>query len=310
MTRLSRELRRGHTVILDGGTGTELERRGAAMHGDTWCAMATLTHPALLRDIHSDYIRAGASVITTNTFSTNRNLLEPSGLAAEFEPLNRLAVALAREAREQCDAQDRVVVAGSMSHQIPVVPGADQRDQNAVPDPATASANFREMAELLGESGVDLILLEMMSDPQLANPAIEAALATGLPVWVGFSVRADAEQRPVSYACPSLSAADMLDRVELEGVELIGMMHSNVHLIDAMLPLLRDRWTGPFMAYPDSGYFKMPHWHFVDIIEPAELVARSLQWRASGVQVLGGCCGLGVSHIAALAQAHATPMPT
>jgi methionine synthase I (cobalamin-dependent) len=54
------------------------------------------------------------------------------------------------------------------------------------------------------------------------------------------------------------------------------------------------------MAYPDSGYFKMPHWQFVDILPVDDFVAYSRQWIAAGVQIVGGCCGLGVEHIEAL----------
>lgn len=67
-----------------------------------------------------------------------------------------------------------------------------------------------------------------------------------------------------------------------------------------LLALLREVFHGPLMAYPNSGYFAMPHWHFVDIMSPAELVAFSRGWQAMGVQIMGGCCGLGVDHIHAL----------
>ena len=79
ITTIQRELTEGSVIVLDGGTGTELERRGAAMHTGAWCAMATLTVPETLREIHEDYIRAGARVITANTFSANRLMLEPAG---------------------------------------------------------------------------------------------------------------------------------------------------------------------------------------------------------------------------------------
>lgn len=295
------DLAAGKIIVIDGATGTELERRGAAMHDQAWCAMATLTAPELPRGVHEDYIRAGARVITTNTFSSNRNMLEPAGLGPRFEELNRRAVALAREARERAGAAGRVAIAGSMSHQIPVIGGGDQRDTRAVPATEVAEANFREMAELLAASGVDLILLEMMSDPELAGPAIAAAVATGLPVWVGFSVRAAGSGLPVAYAKPELSAAEMFDAVALDGVRVAGVMHSNADVIAPAVDLLKRRWPGPLMAYPDSGYFKMPHWQFVDILPVDDFVTRSRSWTAGGVQVVGGCCGLGVEHIKALA---------
>ena len=55
-------------------------------------------------------------------------------------------------------------------------------------------------------------------------------------------------------------------------------------------------------AYPDSGFFRMPEWQFTDIIAPADLVGEARHWIAKGARVLGGCCGLGIDHIAALAD--------
>ena len=297
---IEHNLTAGNIIIMDGATGTELERRGATMHNKAWCAMATLTDPELLRGIHEDYIRAGARIITANTFSTNRHMLEPAGLGPCFAELNQQAVALARQARDRTGTVGRVAVAGSMSHQVPMIGDTDQRDAQAMPSPAVAAANFREMAELLAASGVDLILMEMMSDPELANPAIAAAVATGLPVWVGFSVRADASGSPVAHARPELSAAEMFAQIMLDSVRVTGVMHSNVNTITPTLELLKRHWSGPLMVYPDSGYFKMPHWQFVDILSTDDFVAVSRQWIAAGVQVIGGCCGLGVSHIKAL----------
>ena len=306
---IERDLAAGKTLVIDGATGTELERRGAAMHDQAWCAMATLTAPERLREVHEDYIRAGARVVTANTFSTNRIMLEPAGLGSRFEELNRQAVEIARQARERMGADGRVAVAGSMSHQVPIISGADRRDARAVPPPEVAEARFRELAGLLAASGVDLLLLEMMSDPDLANPAIAAALATGLPVWVGFSVRAGRSGSLVAYARPELGAAEMLDAIALDGVRVAGVMHSQVDTTAPTIELLKRRWAGPLLAYPDSGYFKMPHWQFVDIIPVDDFVAYNRQWIASGVQVVGGCCGLGVEHIEALSAAIGTNSP-
>ena len=86
------------TVILDGATGTELQRRGAPMDDDAWCAVATATHPDQLRAIHEDYIRAGADIVTANTFASARHLLERAGIGERTAELQRLAVRLAREA--------------------------------------------------------------------------------------------------------------------------------------------------------------------------------------------------------------------
>ena len=299
---IEHDLDAGKIIVIDGATGTELERRGAAMHDKAWCAMATLTDPELLREVHMDYIRAGARIITANTFSTNRNMLQPAGLGSRFEEINRQAVTLACEARDRMGADKRVAVAGSMSHQVPVVGGSDQRDGDTVPTAENAGANFREMANLFADCGVDLIILEMMSDPDLANPAIAAAIASGLPVWVGFSVREGKSGEPVSYSRPELSASEMMDSISLDGVRVAGVMHSNVATVTPAIELLKQRWNGPLMAYPDSGYFEMPHWQFVDVIPVDEFVACNKEWISFGVQIVGGCCGLGIKHIEALSQ--------
>ncbi len=83
MGKLQDRLEAGDVLILDGAIGTELQRRGAAMDGMSWCAVATKTSPDLLCGLHEDYIRAGADVITTNSFSSARHVLEPAGLGDE-----------------------------------------------------------------------------------------------------------------------------------------------------------------------------------------------------------------------------------
>ncbi|MBF2759987.1 MAG: homocysteine S-methyltransferase family protein [Ectothiorhodospiraceae bacterium AqS1] len=316
MARIQSRLHAGRCIVIDGATGTELERRGAKMHDRVWCATATETSPEILADVHEDYIRAGAQVIITNTFSTNRNMLDPAGLGDRFESLNRSAVEIARLARKRAGADDRVVVAGSMSHQVPMQKGTAQRDAEQVPDPKIAAGRFREMAETLAEAGVDLLLLEMMSDPDFINPAIEAARATGLPLWVGFSVRPQAEregrkaglegeEEPAlfSYSRPDLPFEGVLGDISLDGVQAAGIMHTKTHVVTPALACLDRYFSGVRMAYPDSGFFKMPNWQFVDVIPVDDFARAGRRWASEGVQIIGGCCGLGLDHIQALATA-------
>lgn len=299
---LAKKISAGKLLLLDGATGTELQRRGARMHSEAWCATATLNHPDLLLSVHRDYILAGADIITTNTFSTNRCMLEPAGLGSRVREINAAAVQIALQARQLTAVDRPVAVAGSMSHQVPVVAGHDFRDANAIPDTRTAAANFREMADILAESGVDLILLEMMSDPELALPAIEAALATGLPVWVGLSARMEEDGHLVAYHRREMPFAEAVQAIVAAGGSVFGIMHSNIQAVAPALAMIRNCWDGPLMAYPDSGTFRMPDWIFEDIITPADLLAVCRGWRNDyGVDIIGGCCGLGLEHIQALA---------
>ena len=77
-------------------------------------------------------------------------------------------------------------------------------------------------------------------------------------------------------------------------------MHSSADVIGEATAILRQKYKGPLMAYPDSGYFRMPHWQFEGVIEPEALVEFARTWVDDGVQILGGCCGLSPDHIAAL----------
>lgn len=304
MHALAAALAAGRPILLDGATGTELQRRGAPMHGEAWCATATLTDPDILLAVHRDYILAGADVVTTNTFSTNRYMLEAAGLGARLVEINRRAVEIALRARESAAAGRPVAIAGSISHQVPVVPGSDFRDPAAVPDQRSALAVFTEVAHILAASGVDLILLEMMSDPDFALPAIEAARATGLPVWIGLSARQEQDGRLVSYHRREMPFAEAAGEIIAAAGDCCacGIMHTNIPAIAPCLDILRRLWPGPLMAYPDSGHFRMPDWVFEDIVAPAVFAAVARDWRKSfGVAILGGCCGLGLDHIQALA---------
>jgi homocysteine S-methyltransferase len=170
------------------------------------------------------------------------------------------------------------------------------------------SAALRELAGLLRDEGCDLIILEMMYDPVLMPVAYAAAAETGLPVWAGFSARRGADGRVLGFG-PDRDASfeEIVSVLDDWDVEAAGVMHTPSDLIGDALEILRDRFNGPLMAYPDSGCFKSPEWDFHDVIEPAALRACAEGWVEQGVQILGGCCGLSPEHIAALAPLRRPP---
>jgi S-methylmethionine-dependent homocysteine/selenocysteine methylase len=284
----------GATVLLDGGTGTELERRGVPMNERAWCGAATFGHTDVLREIHEDYIRAGAEVIIANTYASSRQCLEPIGMGDDVERANRVAVEVAREARTRAAERD-VAVAGSISDFF------TERDNPEWFKESRLRATYREQAELLADAGVDLLALEMMQEPEIALPAIEAALDTGLPVWVGCSCRRVGEEgRLVFFDFPDRDFHELVDAIVRLPVGVIGIMHSEVPDVVCGIDTVRERWSGPMAVYPESGYFTMPNWQFVDIIAPDDLVSEAMGWREKGVRLIGGCCGIGPEHIAAL----------
>jgi S-methylmethionine-dependent homocysteine/selenocysteine methylase len=284
----------GRVVLIDGATGTELERRGVPMNSKAWCGDAVLGHAQVLREIHEDYIRAGASVIIANTYASARQSLEPAGLGDQVERVNRRAVEVACEARERA-ARGNVAVAGSMSDNFGDPENPYWRREQVL------RATFREQAEILAVAGVDLIAMEMMQEPEVALPAIEAALGTGLPVWVGCSCRQNREGAPLGFFdFPDRGFQELVDAIVELPIGVVTIMHSEVPDVDAGIDAVRARWQGPLGVYPESGYFVMPHWQFVDIISPDDLVAGVQGWIRRGVRIVGGCCGIGPEHIEVL----------
>ena len=292
---LDARLRRGDVILIDGAMGTELEARGVAMDDEAWCGIASLYHGAVAREIHQDYIRAGADVIITNTFASARHVLEPAGHGEQVVEANKKAVAAALAARDAV-ADRPVAVAGSISHTR-----FDRLDPVWHTE-ARLKLSFVEQAETLAEAGVDLLALEMMADPEVAPLALEAALVTGLPVWVGISVTRDSDGRLAGHGRPPRDLELLLERLTALGGGLYTVMHSEVNDTGPGLEALRRHWAGPTGAYPNSGYFRMPHWQFVDIIAPDDLAAEAKSWIDQGAQVIGGCCGLGVEHIQRLRE--------
>jgi len=294
MSDLQQRLEGGEVVILDGATGTELERRGAPMDDAAWDAAALVTHPSMVREVHEDYIRAGADVIITNTFATARHVLEPAGMGEQFRELNIRAVTLAKEARENV-ADKPVFIAGSIS----TMPAWDDRSHE--PRAEKAQANYLEQAEVLAESGVDVIALEMMRDLEQTTYAVEAAVATGLPVWVGFSCKTTDEGTVVLWD-ENHTLAEALEQIPPLGASLVSIMHTLTEDIPPALRELTSRWSGPIGAYPHSGKFIMPNWQFIDMISPEDFVNEAQQWVDMGARLIGGCCGIGPEHIRLLKE--------
>ncbi len=298
---IERRLKNGGIVILDGGTGTELERRGVPMDPEAWCGPATLKHIDVLESIHRDYIAAGADIITANTFASSRLMLSQAGLADRFEDINRAAVGAAHRAR-LASGHEGVAVAGSLSHMLPIVGGAAKTDLARAPSQAQMADAFGEFAELLREEGCDLILLEMMYHPDRMVPAFKAATATGLPVWAGFSARRGEDGQVLSFASDKDIPFEETVRVLADfEIAAAGVMHTPSDVVGDAIAIVREAFDGPLTAYPDSGYFKMPQWQFQDVITPDEFLQFAQKWTTTGVQVVGGCCGLSPEHISAIA---------
>ena len=294
MSDLRQRLDRGEVIVLDGAMGTELERRGVPMDDAAWSAAALITHPDTAREVHEDYIRAGADVIITNTFATARHVLEPAEMGEQFRELNTRAVTLAKQARE--NAADRpVFIAGSIST------FTARYDYSYEPRAEKARANYREQAEVLAESGVDVIALEMMRDLEQTTYALEAAVGTRLPIWVGYSCKTTDEGTVVLWDGDH-TLAEALEQIPTMGASLVSIMHTLSEDTPGALREVTSRWSGPLGAYPHYGEFVMPNWQFIDTVSPEAFAAEAELWLELGAQLIGGCCGITPEHIRLLKE--------
>ncbi|MDH3222024.1 MAG: homocysteine S-methyltransferase family protein [Gammaproteobacteria bacterium] len=286
----------GPPLVIDGGMGTELQKQGVPMDRRVWSATANLTHPDAVRAAHEAFIRAGAEVIITNTFSAGRHMLEPAGFGDRVHQINLNAVRAACLARDSA-ATGPVAIAGSICEWTT----DGDSDWNS---PRVVGESAREQAQLLAEAGVDLIALEMCERLEYTVAVVEAALGSGLPVWIGVSARVFPDLDYVSvFDLPELDFETLVRGVAGYPAALMAIMHTPVPDVSRAWDIVRRYWEGPVGIYPESGYFSMPNWNFVDIIEAAALVAAARTWIDAGARMVGGCCGLGPAHIAALHQA-------
>ncbi len=296
--KIKEKLANGDPIILDGGTGTDIQRRGAPMSDETWCAAANLTHPEIVRAVHDDYIRVGADVITANTFATSALVFNNLGRDDDVQMIDAVAVKIAKEAAEG----HNVGVAGSISTMRPMQTGSDRNNLGHVWSEKEARRLFKNKAEGLKKTGVDFIIMELMRDTDYALWASEAALDTGLPVWIGLSAERGETGQLQGWGRADCAYDEVARTLAALKPDVMCVMHTSANDTDEALDVLKKYWSGPLATYPECGYFKAPDWLFVDMISPADLVAKSHDWKKQGTTIYGGCCGIGPDHIHALAQ--------
>ena len=291
-------------MILDGANGTELERLGARMDQDLWCARALADCPDLVHEVHRRYVDAGADVITTNSYSATREAMQRCGLGAHFEDWNRRSVRMALEERDRSSRAESIVVAGSVS----------SYGRFGQLDLETMSAHFRAQGEILVGEGVDLLILETLgSTARTIKAMVSATGDLGVPVWVSISCVRDRDTGAVMLGIEESREAtciaetygplaEAVREIVAAGGSAVLMMHSVRDVTEDAVKVMRANWSGPVGAYPNAGYWTRPNWAFVDQVSPDEYLADARRWVEAGAAIVGGCCGVGVEHIRALAE--------
>lgn len=302
--KLQARLEKRQPILLDGANGTELVRRGVR-----WRKHGLLTDADKVQQLHEEYLAAGADVIRTNTFQLNPRIflnvfrnrehmghIGAPGLAELTPKLIRTSVKVAREAQAKSGREADVAIAGVLS------PLEHCFRPDLAPPAEKARQEHGELAKLFAEEKVDLVLLESMNNIAEAKAAAAACTAVGLPFWVSFVLGPEGEllsREPL---------ADAIKEVEKAGAKAVLVNCTPPGDVTQALGKMKKLTSLPFGGYAHIGRFSPPSWkfeffpQFTDTEEwpPERYVEEAQRWHESGATIVGGCCGTGPAHTAAL----------
>jgi len=281
-------------LLLDGPTGTELQRLGADTTLPLWSARALEEHPDLVRAIHVSYIEAGADIITTNSFRTNRRAMAHAcRSAAVAESLTLRSVLLAREAIDRSNRP--VLVAGSDA------PVEDCYSPDLVPTDDELRDEHREHCRWLMNGGCDFLLLETMNTLREALCAAEAARDLGARFMVSLVTGPTGETTLGGE--PLQQAVDALDPFGPMAILTNCSSPDAVLYATEILAALHDQrkstWT--FGGYANSGSpDPVAGWTAIEAVPMEAFVETARRMITLGAGVIGGCCGTTPGQISAL----------
>lgn len=287
MNRLAALLGAHRPVLLDGGMGTLLQDSGLedGNPGELW----NLENPDAIRAAHTAYADAGSRILTTNTFGGTRPRLDMHGLGDRLAEVNRNAAQIARSVADPRG----LLVAGDLG------PTGELLAPLGAMSPEEAQAIFAEQLAGLVEGGIDLVLVETLSDLGEADAAIAAAreVAPDLPLVVTMSF--DTNVRTMMGVRPG----DAVAHLAAAGVDAVGANcgrgPEEMELIAAEMVAAR---TGDVLlvAQSNAGLPQVVGDHFEYDATPDDLAAHAQRLADVGIDLVGGCCGSTPAHIAAM----------
>jgi homocysteine S-methyltransferase len=282
-----RERLRESVLLADGAVGTLLVSRGAPPDGPR--SPLCVSAPDLVKEAHEDYVSAGAQILTTNTWDANRAKLARFDWADSLEKINREGVRLARAAAEG----EYVLVSGEMGPLGQLVKPYGPLTK------AQVREIFTEQARILLEEGVDLIGLETFSSVLEILEAVRAvrSLSDGIPILASLTFLADGKTAFGDEAAHALHA------VAEAGADVVGM-NCTIGPQESLDVFVRVAGTlpVPVSVMPNAGYPWTVSGRTVYPATPDYFREVARDFVKTGVAILGGCCGTGPEHIAAMAR--------
>ncbi|HAQ48419.1 MAG TPA: homocysteine S-methyltransferase [Glaciecola sp.] len=286
-------------TLLDGGMGQELLRRSSRAITPMWSADIMLNEPLLVRDLHREFIDSGARVITLNTYTATPQRLKRENALEQLTYLHQRAMRAAQEAIELAQCND-VSIAGCLP---PLV--ASYRPEVCLSFEESL-VTYRRLVALQSPAS-DLFICETMSSITEARAACTAAVESGKPVWVAFTVSDDHPQQLRSGE----SLTEALLALETFDTQATLLNCSQPEAITTCWPLLKMKTrmkTQKLGAYA-NGFISINSLYPGDTVEeletrqdmsPEQYAEHAMSWAQNGASIIGGCCEIGPAHIKAL----------
>jgi homocysteine S-methyltransferase len=272
--------------VFDGAVGTRLYDKGVYINRSY--DELNLVAPDLVREVHEEYVKAGADVIETNSFGATRHKLQPYGLDSRLREINIAAARIAREA-----AGDKVFVAGAIG---PLGLRIEPLGPTSFEE---AREMFREQAEALLEGGVDLFILETFSElPVLEQAILAVRELTDLPIVAQMAIQMDGK---TTFGTTPEIFTTHLDELDIDVIGLNCGMGPN-HVLTA-LDKMRPLTTKKLSAQPNAGLPRDVQGRQFYMGSPEYMAEFSRRFVQSGAKFVGGCCGTTPTHIKLIAEA-------
>jgi len=277
-----RELLGKRVLVADGAMGTSLYAKGVFIN--RCYDELNLSLPALVRDVHQEYVKAGAEILETNTFGANRKRLAAFGFGEKVRLINQAGVRIAREA-----AREQAFVAGAVG---PLGIRLEPLGKTSFEE---ARAIFREQIDALIEAGIDLLILETFRDTNEIREAISAAREAAGPDMVivaQCTIEDDGSLRD------GTSTEDFTRRLDEWPVDVIGLNCSSgpkvmLETIEKMVHFTKK----PLSAMPNAGLPATVEGRNIYLCSPEYMAQYARRFLQAGVRIVGGCCGTTPEHI-------------
>jgi S-methylmethionine-dependent homocysteine/selenocysteine methylase len=279
--------------LLDGGVGQEIYKRAGKPHSPMWSAKVMMDNPEIVKDVHKDFIKAGTSIITINSYTCTPTRLKRDSQIELFEKLQQQAFDTASSARDELGlTADDVSIAGC----LPPLIGSYTVDERTFSE---LKSEYEQIVDIQAPN-VDLFLIETISNIKEAKAAVEAALPGGKPVWLSLTLSDDNPKQlrsgeTIDEALNSLKEYPLgallfnCSYPEIIDQGLLSLQHLDMH------------FGGYGNAFTSINALKPGG--TVDLLSAREdmdekrYASHVMDWVQKGAEVVGGCCEVGPSYI-------------